>query len=163
MPEFMRDSEFWVALGFLIFVVLVWKRGTKVVVGSLDDRAQRIRAQIAEAETLRSEAEAMLRQAEARQREVAGEVRSIVEQAKQEAVRLAEEGRQGLAALLKRREQQAVEKIAQAEATAVSEVRQAAIMLAIAATRRVLAAEVQGAVAERLVDQAIQQLPARLN
>ena len=64
---------------------------------------------------------------------------------------------------LKRREQQALEKIAQAEAEALSEVRGQAVDLAVAASARLLADNLDEEKAARLVDEAIKDLSGRLH
>lgn len=161
--ELLHEAEFWVLLGFIIFVVLVWRKAGSVLGNGLDARAERIRKQIGEAEVLRREAEAMLRDAEQRQRAALEEAKEIVAGATREAARLKEQAVKDIAAMLERRRQSAVDKIAQAEATALGEVRQRAVDVAIAATRQVLIAQVQGALADRMIDQAIAELPRRLS
>jgi F-type H+-transporting ATPase subunit b len=56
----------------------------------------------------------------------------------------------------------AIDKIAQAEAAAVQEVREIAVDLAIAATEKILAEKVRGDLSDRLVDKAIGELPQKL-
>lgn len=161
--ELLHEAEFWVLLGFIIFVVAVWRKAGGILGSGLDARAERIRKQIGEAETLRREAEAMLRDAEQRQRAALEEAKEIIAGATREAARLKEQAVKDIAAMLERRRQSAVDKIAQAEATALAEVRQRAVDVAIAATRQVLIAQVQGALADRMIDQAIAELPRRLS
>jgi F-type H+-transporting ATPase subunit b len=162
MMELLHEAEFWVLLGFIIFIVLAWKKVSQALSSSLDSRAERIRLQIVEAEKLRAEAETMLRDAEQRQKAALQEAQAMLTQAQQEAKLLHEQSAKDMAALLERRRQSAVEKIAQAEATALAEVRQYAVDVAIAATERLLATQVQGALADRMIDQAITELPRRL-
>jgi len=161
--ELLHEAEFWVLLGFIIFVVAVWRKAGSLLASGLDGRAERIRKQITEAEALRAEAETMLRDAEQRQRAALEQAKAIVAEATREATRLKEQAAKDLAALLERRRQAAVDKIAQAEAAAIGEVRQHAVDVAIAATRQVLAAQVQGPLADRMIDQAIAELPRRLS
>ena len=55
------EPEFWVAVAFVIFLAIVWKvGGFKAMTGGLDSRAERIRAELAEAQRLRQEAAALL-------------------------------------------------------------------------------------------------------
>ncbi|MBI3516459.1 MAG: F0F1 ATP synthase subunit B [Proteobacteria bacterium] len=163
MMHLLLEHEFWVLLGFIIFVGLIWNKARLALAGGLDARAERIRQQIAEAETLRAEAEAMLRDAEHRHRAAVQEAAAMLAAATREAARLKDQAIRDIAALLDRRRHAAVEKIAQAEAAAIAEVRQFAVDVAIAATRQVLTAQVQGALAERMIDQAIGELPRRLS
>jgi F-type H+-transporting ATPase subunit b len=163
IEQLLHDHEVWVSVGFLIFLVLVWKRANQALAGGLDARAQRIRQQIAEAEKLRGEAETMLREAEQRQKTALHEAQAMLADAQREATRLKEQAVRDIAALLERRRQAAIDKIAQAETNAVAEVRQFAVDVAIAATRQVLTRQVQGALAERMIDRAIGELPQRLS
>lgn len=163
MMALLHDPEAWVTAGFVIFLILAFKKAKATITGGLDARSERIRQQIVEAEKLRSEAEAMLRDAEQRHKMALQEAQAMLAAAQQEAQRLKEQAAKDLAAMLERRKQAAIEKIAQAEASALAEVRQYAVDVAIAATRQVLTQQVQGALADRMIDQAITELPRRLS
>ena len=154
--------EFWVLAAFVVFVVLVAKKLNVMIGGALDERAAKIRAQLDEAAKLREDAEAALRQYQAKQRDAIKEAEAIVQMASNEARTLEADLKTQLEQRLKRREAQALDKIAQAEAQAAAEVRDAAVELALAATRRVLTEKVDGAVGSGLVDASIQELPKRL-
>jgi F-type H+-transporting ATPase subunit b len=73
------------------------------------------------------------------------------------------EAEQNLAVSLKRREQAAVEKIAQAEAKAILEVRNQAVEIAMAATNRLLVESVDEAKASVLIQDAIGDLKDKLH
>ena len=62
-----------------------------------------------------------------------------------------------------RRAQQAEEKIAQAEAAALKEVRDQAVDVALAAAAKLIAGEVKPAKAKALIDQSIDELSSKLN
>jgi F-type H+-transporting ATPase subunit b len=64
---------------------------------------------------------------------------------------------------LKRREQMALDKIAQAEARAVEDVRNAAVDVALAATRDLIEKNLDADKSKALVEDAIQELPKRLH
>ncbi len=163
MMALLHDPEIWVTAGFVIFLILAFKKAKATITGGLDARTERIRQQIVEAEKLRTEAEAMLRDAEQRHKMALQEAQAMLAAAQQEAARVREQAAKDLAAMLERRKQAAIEKIAQAEASALAEVRQYAVDVAIAATRQVLTQQVQGALADRMIDQAITELPRRLS
>jgi len=57
----------------------------------------------------------------------------------------------------------AEERIQQAEAKAVAEIRGVAVDVAIAATRRILTQRLDGARGGQLIDEAIQALPGKLH
>lgn len=155
--------EFWVAVGFVILIGLIGKRAYRLVVVSLDERAERIRGRIDEAARLAEEAQALLATYERKQRDAAGEVEQILTDARREVDRLAEQAAADLERSLRRREEMAIERIAHAEAAAVAEVRSRAVDVAIQATERLLVDKMTPKQADALVDAAIAELPAKLH
>ncbi len=82
------NPTFWVAVGFVIFVVLTVRPIAKAALAALDGRAERIKAQLDEAQTLREEAQKTLAEYERKQRDAVAETEKIVEHAKEEARRI---------------------------------------------------------------------------
>lgn len=162
MSHVMHDPAFWTALAFVIFVVLLYRPVKKALLGALDGRIEAIRTEVEEAQRLREEAQALLASYQRKQREAAQEAEEIVKQAREEADFHRKETEAAMVDLLKRQEALAVEKIAQAEASAVQEVRDIAVDLAIAATQKILAEKVTGDLSDKLVDNAIAELPQKL-
>ncbi len=161
---FYQSPEVWVAVAFLLFVaVLLYVKAPKLIANALDKRSAAIAAQIAEAQRLREEAEALLAQYQRKQREAQTEAGEIVSHAEAEAKRLAADAQKALEVSIARREQLAVEKIAQAEAAAVKEVRTVAVEVASAAARTVIAESLDPAKANQLVETAIKELPQHLH
>lgn len=160
---FYLTGEFWVFIGFLLFVLLVGRTAYRVVVAALDDRAQRIKDQVEEATRLAEEAQQLLATYERKQRDAAAEAETVVEMARREADRLSDQAEKDLERSLTRREALAFERIAQAEAAAVAEVRAKATEIALEATRRLLVERMSGDRAGTLIDEAIKELPKRLN
>ena len=157
------SPEFWVAVAFLIFIGLVVWKGLKPILASLDARSARIRAQIEEARSLRAEAERALGEANRKVREATRETEGILTQAKAEAERLKRQSAETLEATLKRREQNALDKIAQAETNAVDEVRARAVEVAVAATARLLSEQMDGTRGDKLVEDAIAEVGRKLH
>jgi F-type H+-transporting ATPase subunit b len=160
--ELLHSSEFWVAVGFVILVAALWRPAQRALAAGLDERARTIRAELDEAKRLREEAERLLADYRRKQARALGEAVEIAKQAVAEAERNRRHAEAELEASLKRREQQAMDRIAQAEAKAVEEVRALAVGLAIAATRRLLEDSLDPARAASLLDRAIAELPQRL-
>ena len=88
--HFWLDPKFWVAVSFVIFLLLVGKRAWALLIGSLDAKADKVRDDLAEAASLRSQAEAMLKQAEAERQAAVAEAAQMLERAKAEALRVGE-------------------------------------------------------------------------
>jgi F-type H+-transporting ATPase subunit b len=160
---FYLTPEFWVAVSFVLFVALVARKVWKILTTALDARSARIAQNIEEAKQLRAEAQSALAEIQRKQREALKDAQSIVEMAKAEAERLRKRSEEELAASLVLRERQAMDRIAQAEKQATAEVRNMAVDVAIAAARQVLQQQIDPAKANELVDQAITQLPQRMN
>ncbi len=160
---FYDDPTFWVAVAFVILIVLAGKKIVGAITAMLDERAAGIKTQIDEATRLREEAQELLASYERKQHEAVQEAEGIVTRAEEEAKRLGEMAEEDLASSLKRREQQAMERIAQAETAALDEVRGAAVDIALEATRKVLSEKVAEDKVEALVDDAIKGLPGKLH
>ncbi|MBV8764704.1 MAG: ATP F0F1 synthase subunit B, partial [Hyphomicrobiales bacterium] len=98
MPRLFADPEFWVAVAFVTFLGLAaWFGAFKALVNGLDQRGQRIAAELAEAKRLREEAQTLLASYEKRRLEAEGEAAAIIAQAKVDAERLAKEAEEKLA------------------------------------------------------------------
>jgi F-type H+-transporting ATPase subunit b len=161
--EFLRDPEFWIAVAFLIFVALVSRPIIKAVNKILDERSAKIRQDLEEARRLRSEAEALLAEYKKKQQDAAREAGDILQHAREEAELFRKEAATNLTAALARRERMALDKITQAEAQAVAEVRSQAVDLAVAAAQRILEQQMAGPKAASLIDQSIAELDRKLH
>lgn len=152
-----------VALALIIFLAIVWWKGRGAIFGMLDKRTTDIRNQLDEARRLREEAEAMYADIARKQQEATATAASMIEEAKAQAKRIEREAEAAQKAAIARRREQAMEKIAHAEAEAIREVRARAVDIAMDATRQVLAEDMAGANGKAAIDAAIEELPRRLN
>lgn len=160
----LHEAEFWVALGFFVFVGLLGYLGVhRMLAKSLDDRAARIKAELDEARQLKEEAAALLADYRRKRQEAESEAQDIIEGAKAEAERLAAEAKSKVEDFVARRTQMAETKIAQAEAQAAAEVRGAAAEAAVAAAEKILAQETKGKLAAELIAKGIEDLRKKLN
>ena len=160
---FYATAEFMVLIALAVFVFLIGRRAFNLLGVALDDRAEKIKNRIDEAARLADEAQAMLATYERKQRDAAEEADSILAGARREAERLTADAKRDLEAALKRREAQAMERIAQAEKAAIDEVRGRAVDVAIEATRKLLAERLTPKQQGALIDAAIAELPKRLH
>ena len=161
--ELFHDPELAVAIAFVIAIVLVSKKVWLALSGLLDERAAKIKAELDEAQKLKDDAQKMLGQVQRKQRDALQEAEAIVAHAREDAGRLVERAKRDLEAVIDRRQRLAQEKIALAEAKALAEVRNAAVDVAIGAARQVIAERLGDVQGRALVDQAIAELPQRLN
>lgn len=158
-----QDPTFWTAVGFVILIAAIWKPASRAFASGLDARGVRIKAMLDEATKLREDAQNLLAEYQRRQRDAVKETEEIVEHAKAEAARMTERAAADLEVSLKRREQMAVEKIAQAESEALRQVRELSVDLAISAARTLIAERLNDAQRTELVDGAISELSSKLH
>jgi F-type H+-transporting ATPase subunit b len=163
MPHLFGSPEFWVLVAVLILAALLWKPGKRSLLGGLDSRAERIRAELDAAQELREEAERALASYRTRQQQAAQEAEQIISHARAEAERIAAQSARALEEALQRRQQLAEERIAQEETRALAEIRAVTVDVAIAAARRVIAAELDEEKGAALIDAAIAELPTQLH
>lgn len=160
----LRNTDFIVLLGFIVFIgVLVYFKVPGMVGGMLDKRAEQIRADLDEARALREEAQKLLASYERKSREVQEQADRIVRQAREESETAAAEARAALEHALARRLKAAEEQIASAEQSAVREVRDRAVQVAIAAAAEALAKGMSAADASARIDASIKEVAAKLH
>jgi F-type H+-transporting ATPase subunit b len=155
----MLDAEFWVAIAFVLFIGVLGYFGVhKLILSSVDQRRDRIKADLDEARRLKEEAQALLAEYQHKQSEAEQEAAAIVAGAKAEAERMVVEAAAKTEEFVARRTKMAEPKLALAEAQAVADVRAAAADAAIAAAGKVLAENVKGEIADKLVAKGIEDL-----
>jgi F-type H+-transporting ATPase subunit b len=158
------EPEFWVALGFFLFVgVLAYFGIPQKMLAALDSRGARIKAELDDARRLRDEAEGLLAEYRRKRQEAEREAEAIIAGAREEAERVAAEAKARMEEFVARRSQVAENKIAQAETQAVAEVRAAAAEAAVAAAEKILTQSAKGEVADRLLADGIRDVKAKLN
>lgn len=164
MSDLLKNPEIWVLLAFLVFIgILVYFKVPDLLAKSLDERSAAIAKELEEAKRLREEAQQILADYKRKAAAADDEAKAIVEEARREAETMAAETKKNLAESVERRTRLAEDKIARAEAQAVSEVRAAAVDAAVAAAERLLQAKVTGASAASLITDSIQGLKGKLN
>lgn len=160
----LNNTNFVVLIAFLLFIaVLVFLKVPGKVGSLLDARAERIRSELEEARALREEAQTLLASYERKQREVAEQAESIVTSAKAEAENAAKEAKAGIEESVARRLQAALDRITSAEQSAVKEVQDGAVNVAVRAAQQVIADNLKANDANKLIDEAIKDVGARLH
>ena len=160
----LHEAEFWVALGFVVFLGLLGYLGVhRMITKSLDERAGRIKAELDEARKLKDDAAQLLTDYQRKRGEAESEAQEIIAGAKAEAERLAAEAKTKIEEFVARRTKMAEVKIAQAEAQAAADVRSAAAEAAVAAAAKVLSQEAKGQLASELIAKGIDDVRKKLN
>ncbi|GKY88247.1 F0F1 ATP synthase subunit B [Sinisalibacter aestuarii] len=160
----LHNTNFIVLLAFIVFIgVLIYFKVPGMVGGMLDRRAEEIKAELEEARALREEAQTILASYERKQKDVAAQADLIVEHAKRDAVEAAEVAKADLKATIARRLAAAEDQIKSAEAAAVKEVRDTAVTVAVGAARDLIAKQMTAADGNKLIEDAIKDVEAKLH
>ena len=159
----LENPHTWVYAGFFLFVILVGPKLWRALAQMLDRRALKIKSDLDEAQKLKDEAQALLAEYQRKQRDAMREAEEIIATAKGLAQRQIKEAGTKLEENLARREKASLEKIAQAEAQALAEVRREAVDVATAAAARVIQTQIDGARGSALIDQAIAEVEKKLH
>ena len=164
MMALLNEPETWVAIAFVIFVAGLGYLGVHTMLTkTLDNRADRIKAELDDARRLKDEAMALLKEYQRKREAAEGEAQSIITEAKAEAERLSAEAKVKAEEFVTRRTKMAEQKIAQAEAQAVADVRAAAADAAVAAAEKILTQQAKGDLAAQLIAKGVEDVRKKLN
>ncbi len=158
------NTNFVVFLAFVLFIGILLAAKVPSMIGKqLDNRADSIKSELEEARALREEAQTLLASYERKQQDVQAQAERIVANARDEAAAAAVEAKAELERSIARRLAAAQEQIAAAEASAVKEVRDRAIVIAVEVADQVISKQMTAAEANKLIDAAIQDVDAKLH
>ncbi len=152
------DEAMWVALGFVLFVVLVWKKAGVALAETLDTRSAKIKSELDEARKLHEEAKSELDSLKGLKRDAEKEAKTIVANAKAAANRIRETAAQKAMETVARREAQATAKIQASEAALVNELRAKAASLAVDSARELIAEKMDEDASLKLIETSVKQI-----
>ena len=158
------DATFWALIALIIFLgIVAYMKVPGMLTKNLDERADKIRNDLEEARRLREEAQELLAEYQRKRKEAEQEASDIIAAAERDAELMAKEAAEKTADFVARRTAMAEQKIAQAQAQAVADVRASAVEIAIAAAGKIVEGKVSGATADKLIKDSIAEVKARLN
>ena len=117
------DETAWVAIAFVIFIGLVWRKASKAITGILDSRSLLIENELKEAKSLKEEALEELRKSLQSQKNISNEAEQIIKDAQDAAKKIREDANVICSEIIKRREEQAKQKIKALETEAVNNIK----------------------------------------
>src|ERR1700743_1457125 len=160
----MFEPETWVAIAFVILMgAFGWRGVHRKVLTALDHRAERIKAELDDAQRLKDEAAKVLAEYKARRASAEREADEIVANARAEAERIASDAKAKMEDFVARRTKTAESKIALAEAQALADVRAAAADAAVQAASTIMSQSVKGSLADDLLTKGIAEVRQKLN
>ena len=161
--EFLQEAEVWVAIGLVILIAaLVWAKVPAMAMKALDQRGALIQAELDQAMRLREEAESLLASIKVQREHTEQVAAEMIANAEADSERLRKEASVKLEETIKRRQQMAERKIANAEAQAAADVKAVAADLAAQLAEGVLAARLAGQTSDPLIDAAVGQMAGKL-
>jgi F-type H+-transporting ATPase subunit b len=152
------DELLWGSISFAVLFVLMWKFGLPAIRSGMSARTERIRNDLASAESARTEAEAVLEQ---HRQSVAGakaEAGRIIEEARQAAEALKRDQEARLQAELAEARTRAAADIESAKAQAIADLRGDVAQLAVGAASRIVHQNLDAAAQAQLVEDYINQV-----
>ena len=129
--EFLEQETLWVALAFFIFIALIWKKASKAVSTILDDRSILIQNELREAKSLKEEAMEELRISLQIQKNSSEEFNQIINEAKEAAKKIKDDADVKSLETIKRREEQAKQRIMAFENEAIKAIKRVSGTVAI--------------------------------
>ena len=118
------DETAWVAIAFIVFFVLIWKKGKEAIFSMLDERSSLIEKELNEAKSLKEEALEELRLALQNQKNVSDEAENLIKEAKETAKKIQEEANLRSLEMIKRKEEQAKQKILSLETESIKNIKE---------------------------------------
>jgi len=129
--EFLEQETVWVALAFFMFIALIWKKASKAVSTILDDRSILIQNELREAKSLKEEAMEELRISLQMQKNSSEEFNQIIKEAKEAAKKIKDDADVKSLETIKRREEQAKQRIMAFENEAIKAIKSVSGAVAI--------------------------------
>lgn len=117
------DETAWVAIAFVLFIILVWKKGSQAITSMLDNRSLLIENELNQAKSLKDEALEELRQTLQIQKSISEEADNLIKEAKENAKKIIEEAKVKSSEIIKRKEDQANQKILALETEAINNIK----------------------------------------
>ena len=154
-----EDANFWILIAFVTFIGVFGRKAWAAIKKALDGRRDKIQGELDEAQRLREEAQGVLAEYERKRREA----EEMIEQAKLDAERHANDAKRALEETMRRREEAAMQRIQQAETDALREVRETAASLAISATAELIRENLDESRADAMIERSIQELSEKLH
>lgn len=159
---FLEDTNFWVALSFILFLLVAYRYGKDAMIGTLDARIEKIRADIETAENLRVEAQELLDQYQRKAKDALSESEELMDSAQRQA----EEIRRNLdietEEVIKLKEHQLEERLKRLEEQAISDIRFQVTDIATQATMQIIAEKLGKKENASLIEKSIQTLPSKM-
>ena len=152
------DATFWVAISFLIFIVLlVYFKVPSKVKNILDENINQIKKQVEESEKLKEEAKRQLAEYEKRIGDSKSEVNKMIKDANDQAEKNMIKSNEIFHKLLEVRKKNTEEKIKQLKNQAIKDIKNASINIAFESVEKLLINSLDKTKLDKIYSQSIQE------
>ena len=152
----------WVLIAFILFFVLVGKKLWIVLTNNLDQRKKMIETELNEAKKLREEAQAELNASLKKQKEINKQVLDIINDAKSTAKQIEADALKKSDIIIKRKEEQARQKINNAQVEALNNIKDISAELSVKSAKVYIQNELDSKIQKALYSDSKQKLKEKL-
>ena len=152
----------WVLIAFILFFVLVGKKLWSALTTNLDQRKKMIENELNEAKKLREEAQAELNASLKKQKEINKQVLDIINDAKSTAKQIEADALKKSDIIIKRKEEQAKQKINNAQIEAINNIKNISAELSIKSAKVYIQKELDSKIQKALYSDSKQKLKEKL-
>ena len=152
----------WVLIAFILFFILVGKKLWSTLTYSLDQRKKIIENDLNEAKKLREEAQAELNASLKKQKEINKQVLDIINDAKKTANQIEANALKKSDIVIKRKEDQARQKINNAQIEAINSIKSISAELSVKSARLYIESELNNKIQKTLYSNSKQELKEKL-
>ena len=152
----------WVLIAFILFFILVGKKLWSVLTTNLDQRRKMIENELNEAKKLREEAQAELNASLKKQKEINKQVLDIINDAKSTAKQIEADALKKSDIIIKRKEEQAKQKINNAQVEALNNIKNISAELSVKSAKIYIQNELNSNIQKALYSDSKQKLKEKL-
>ena len=152
----------WVLIAFILFFVLVGKKLWSTLTYSLDQRQKIIEDELNEAKKLREEAQAELNASLKKQKEINKQVLDIINDAKSTAKQIEADALKKSEIIIKRKEEQAKQKINNAQIDAINSIKNISAELSVKTAKLYIQNELDSNIQKTLYSESKEKLKEKL-
>ena len=140
----------WILIAFILFFILVGKRLWSTLTYSLDQRKKMIENELNEAKKLREEAQNELNASLKKQKEINKQVQDIINDAKNTAKQIEADALKKSDVIIKRKEEQAKQKINNAQIEAINNIKNISAELSVKSAKVYIQNELDSKIQKKL-------------
>ena len=152
----------WVLIAFILFFVLVGKKLWSALTTNLDQRKKMIENELNEAKKLREEAQAELNASLKKQKEINKQVLDIINDAKSTAKQIEADALKKSDIIIKRKEEQAKQKINNAQIEALNNIKNISAELSVKSAKVYIQNELDSKIQKTLYSDSKEKLKEKL-